>query len=272
VNPIKLFKIWSLWEKLQGVLKENAPMKTKLPLIVGLLCSLGAALGLPALLTSQVATHLTLYSVLVSVAIALHSFLPSIFGGPSDEAKKAAGMTGVGMLLFVLLAGGMANAQTATPPTVIVPTNGFAGGSEAVALHFNGEWSAATIATESYDFIDFGKMKSNHVYFEGKELVAPTPDFNAYLGGITIEPDLSTLFQKTNVQPGAFSAFFSGAVGNGVPSVGGSHITFLVGGGVKYNLTGSLTWQALRADYGRFGSQQFADVSMGVSYIFGGKR
>lgn len=167
--------------------------------------------------------------------------------------------------IALILPAAVSFAQTA-------PSNGFAGASEAVALHFNGDWSAATIATESYDFLDFGKAKTNHIYLEGKELLAPTPGFNAYLGGITIEPDLSTVLGKTNVQSGAFSAFFSGAVGNGIPSNGGSHITFLLGGGVKYNVTGSLTWQTLRADYGRFGPQQFAVISTGVAYIFGGKR
>lgn len=168
-------------------------------------------------------------------------------------------------------------AQTATtptpPPSAPTPTsNGFSGASEAVAIHYSGDWSAGTIATESYDFFDFGASKTNHVYVEGKELLAPTPGFNAYLGGIRIEPDLSSLFKKTNVSAGAFSLYLSGSAGNGIPSSGGSHITFLLGGGVKYNLTSSLSWQTLHADYGRFGTQQFAVISTGLSFIFGGKQ
>jgi len=153
-------------------------------------------------------------------------------------------------------------AQTATPPPST--SNGFSGASEAVALHYAGEWSPATDVTQSFDFLDFGKTKTNHIYLEGHELIAPTPGFNIYAGGLKFEPDLSSLFKKTNVQAGSFSAFFNGSAGNGVPSAGGSHISFLLGGGVKYNVTSNLSWQSLQAQYGRFGSNQFVVISTGL--------
>lgn len=177
-------------------------------------------------------------------------------------------------LAILALAAALVIPVSAAAQTTTVPpqSNGFSASSEAVALHYNGEWSPGTIATESYDFLDFGKTKSNRIYLEGHELIAPTPGLNIYAGGIKFEPDLSNVFKKTNVQAGSFSAFFTGAVGNGVPSTGGSHISFLAGGGVKYNVTSSLSWQSLQAQYGRFGSNQFVVISTGLSFIFDGQK
>lgn len=153
-------------------------------------------------------------------------------------------------------------------PIASAQSNGFAGASDAVAIHFNGEWSAGTHITQSFDFLDFGASKNNHLYLEGHQLLAPGPGFNAYAGGLKIEPDLSKLIKKTNVQPGAFGLSFSASVGNGVPSVGGSHISEIFGVGAKYNLTNSLTWKSLEVDYARFGTTNYQVISTGLAFAF----
>jgi hypothetical protein len=175
--------------------------------------------------------------------------------------------TKVGMILFMILAWmaapGAVQAQTTST------SNGFTASSEAVAVRYAGEWSVGTHVTESYDFADFGKSKLNRLYLQGHELLAPTPGLSIYAGGLQFEPDLTALLKKTNVPAGNFGVYFNGAVGNGVPSSGGSHISFMAGGGVKYALTSALTWQSLNAQYFRYGSNNGAAISTGLSFIFG---
>lgn len=189
-------------------------------------------------------------------------------GDGAATAKK------VGLLVLALCMLGcftQVQAQAVAPtPQPTAPTSlGLSGESDAVAVHFNGEWSAGTLVTESFDFLDFGTAKGNHLFVTGQQFLAPTPGLQAYLGGITIQPDFTKLLSKTNVPTGNFSAFISGAVGNGLPSVGGSHISFMAGGGIKYTLTQSLTWQTIQGYYGRIGSQPFEAISTGLSFIFG---
>lgn len=179
-----------------------------------------------------------------------------------NSAKALFLVAGLGLIFMA-----QAAAQTATPPSTST-SNGFAGSSDAVAIDYAGAWSVGTLATESYDVYDFGAKKTNHLYLQGEELLAPTPGFNAYMGGIAIQPDFSSLFSKTNVPASNFSVFFNASIGNGIPSTGPSAITWLAGGGVKYQVTSSLTWNTLRADYGRFGSNGFPMLSTGLQFIF----
>lgn len=184
---------------------------------------------------------------------------------------------GITVLAFVLAActafAQYSTQAVAANPAAAVTTaptaQGFSGESDAVAISYNGAWSAGTLVNESYDFMDFGKTKTNHIYLLGTELIAPTPGFSIYAGGIRYEPDLTKLFSKTNVQPGSFSAYVNASVGSGVPSVGTSHIAFVAGGGVKYEITRSLTWQTLQAGYIRNGAQGGSYLSTGLSFIFG---
>lgn len=182
--------------------------------------------------------------------------------------------TKVGMIVLMLLAGSMlwpvsAQAQAATTSTTTSASNGFAATSEAVAIRYSGEWSVGTHVTESYDFADFGKTKANHLYVQGHELLAPTPGLSIYAGGLQFEPDLTALLKRTNLPASNFGVYFNGAAGNGVPSSGGSHISFLAGGGVKYALTSALTWQSLNVQYFRYGSNNGAAISTGLSFVFG---
>lgn len=218
-----------------------------------------------------------LIAAINSVLAIGHALAPSLIPAPiasiPDSAKKAAGL----LLLGLLLIPATLKAQTiGTPaiqaqvaPTPIPTSQGLSAESDAMAVHFNGEWSAGTLVTESFDFLDFGAAKGNHLFLTGQQFLAPTPGVQAYLGGITIQPDFTPLFKKTNVPTGNFAVFVSGAVGNGIPSVGGSHISFLAGGGVKYSVTSNLTWQTIQGYYGRIGSQPFEAISTGLSFIFG---
>lgn len=235
--------------------------------------SLFGTTGVPALASGWLNSHKLGYFGAVAASILLHAICPSIFGGPSDTDKAATGLKAFSLILFMLLIGSAAtaSAQAATPAPAApaVSANGFAASSDAVAIHYKGGWSAGTHIIESYDFLDFGKDKTNHLYLEGHELLAPTPGFSIYAGGITFQPDLTKLLNKTNVQANSLNAYFTGAAGNGVPTTGGSHISFLAGGGVKYNLTQALTWNTLQAQYGRFGSNGFGVISTGLSFFFG---
>ena len=182
--------------------------------------------------------------------------------------------TKVGMIVLMILAGSMlwpvsAQAQATTTSTTTSASNGFAATSEAVAIRYSGEWSVGTHVTESYDFADFGKTKANHLYVQGHELLAPTPGLSIYAGGLQFDPDLTALLKRTNLPASNFGVYFNGAAGNGVPSSGGSHISFLAGGGVKYALTSALTWQSLNVQYFRYGSNNGAAISTGLSFVFG---
>jgi hypothetical protein len=278
LNPFKLLAIYSDLNKLEGVAKEKATMQVKIPQLVALLVSLSATIGLPTLVANWVHAHAVVYLAIVAVAVVLHALMPSIFAAPSAGDTQATGLNKVGIVLLMIGLGAMCaprvNAQTRATSTTTATasaSNGFSGASTAVAIYYAGGWSAGTHVTESYDFVDFGKTKSNHLYVEGHELLAPTPGLNIYAGGLKYEPDLSALLKKTNLPMGNFGVTFSAALGNGVPASGGSHISFLAGGGVKYQLTKALTWQTLETEYGQYGSNRFAVISTGLSFLFGGK-
>lgn len=268
LNPFKLFAVYSDLNKLEAVAKEKATMTIKIPQLVTLFCSLAATIGLPTLVTGFVQTHPAVYLGVVAAAVILHAVLPSVFGAPSATAVQATGLGKLGVLLLVLLLAPCLRAQTTTTTTT---TPMFTGSSDAVALHYNGAWTAATLVGQQYDFLDFGGKKTNHLSLVGNELIAPGANFDAYLGGLRYEPDLSGLLAKTNLPAGTFGVYLEGSAGNGVPSSGGSHISFLAGGGVKYRATASLSWNAFQAQYVRFGSQQGVILSSGLSFIFGSK-
>jgi hypothetical protein len=173
------------------------------------------------------------------------------------------------ILVFALMFSLTARSQTTTTTATATASNGFTASSDASAIYFNKAWGTGTHVTESYDLIDFGKTKANHVYVEGHELVASTAGFNIYAGGLAYEPNLSGFLNKTNVTSSNLGATFYAALGNGVPSTGGSHVSAIVGGQLKYKATSSLTWNALQASWLRFGPQNGYSISTGLSFIFG---
>lgn len=145
----------------------------------------------------------------------------------------------------------------------------FSASSEATALNYQGAWTAATHQTQSLDFLDFGKNKTNHVMLVGHEVIAPEGGFNTYMGGVEVQPDLSKLMAKTNLPANSFALFIEGAAGNTqYSSKPGSNISLLAGGGLRYNLTGALTWSTLHVNYLRLGNVDAVELSSGLQYFF----
>lgn len=161
------------------------------------------------------------------------------------------------------------HAQTPPEPVPVASGPSFTGSAEAVAFRYQGAWGTGSLTTESLDFIDFGKTKSNHIFLEGRELVAPNAGLSIYSGGIGWQPDLSKLLSKTNVSPGNLSVSFDEALGAALPSKGNSHLALLLGGGIRYKASTSLTWNALSFHYVREGSTNAAAISTGLAFLFG---
>jgi hypothetical protein len=224
-------------------------------------------MGIVAALASALAVYAkAVHPTYAEPLIAIGAFLGLLAGALGYDSKKMAILF---LALFLPLAVSAQQKPVVQATTPVSSSNGFSGASDAVAIFYGGEWSAGTHVVESYDFLDFGRSKSNHLYLEGHQLLAPGPGFSVYAGGVKFEPDLTPFLQKTNVPASNFGVTFSAAVGNGIPSMGGSHVSFLAGGGVKYNLTQSLSWQTLQAQYGQFGSNRFAVISTGLAFVFG---
>lgn len=76
----------------------------KIPQYSHLAITLIGVLGVPTLAPQWLAqpSHSTIFMVLVAASVILHSISPSIFGAPSDDAQKKAGISMVGVVLFAL--------------------------------------------------------------------------------------------------------------------------------------------------------------------------
>jgi hypothetical protein len=141
----------------------------------------------------------------------------------------------------------------------------FSTSSEAVGIHFNNAWTAGNHTTETLDLLDWGVQKGNSLAVEGHEILAPSANFNSYLGGIRITPDISSLMAKTNIPSDQFGVFAQAAAGSSTLTAG-NKFTFLVGGGANYRMTTNLAWSTVDARWGRIGSQTFYEVSSGLVY------
>lgn len=144
--------------------------------------------------------------------------------------------------------------------------------SEAVGIHFCPTlapcaWGAGDVTIESLDVFDWGAQKGNSLSAEGYELLAPSFNFNSYLGGIRVTPDISSLLAKTNVSSDQFGVFAQAAAGSSTLTAG-NKFTFLVGAGAQYRLTTNLAWSTVDFRYGRIGSQPFYEASSGLVYYF----
>ena len=174
--------------------------------------------------------------------------------------------------IFVLASPTFAQTAVTQPAVTTSTSQGFAGASYAVALHYGGVWSAASLTDERYDLIDFGTTKANHIFVQGQELIAPTPGISFYGGGVAFKPNIAGLLSKTNVPNAALKTFFAASVGSVIPTTGASHIGALFTAGVSYQLTSNLAWESFRVAYGRNGSQGFEEMSTGLAFVFGGPK
>ena len=102
------------------------------------------------------------------------------------------------------------NAQTTNPTPA-----GFVASSDVLAIDYNGTWSAGNLSTESYDLLDYGALNLTRLFLQGVELTAPGPGLSVFGGGVLWQPDISTLFNKTNLTGGNFIVFVDGSAGVG---------------------------------------------------------
>jgi len=167
------------------------------------------------------------------------------------------------LAVLMLCVGAVAFAQTADKSGLA-----FSASSEATALSYGGEWSPATHVTESLDLIDFGKDSASHLAIEGHQVVASGAGFSSYLGGLRFTPNVSGLLSKTNIPADSLGVYFDGAIGNTLFNAKGSNFTSLVGGGVQYKLTNSLTWSSLHANLLRVGGKNAVELSTGLQFFF----
>jgi len=141
----------------------------------------------------------------------------------------------------------------------------FSTSAEATALNYGGSWGAATHTTESLDLIDWGTVKGSNLSLEGHEITA-TP-FNAYLGGIRVTPDISSLMNKTNLPASSCQLFIQGAGGVATFTVG-NQVVLLAGGGASYRITPNLEWSTIDFHYLRVGSKNAVEMTTGLAYYF----
>ena len=267
MNLKQEWALYATYNKLTRLSRKGAPLMKYITLIVTMLGTLGA----PALIGNYVHAHLTLYAIFVAAALLLHASLPSIFGAPSDDDVKAADNVKLGkfgaflLCLFILGISAQSYAQTATP----VNSTGlnFTGSSEVTAFRTAGVMSAGTKITQSLDFFEYGTNKTNHFSVVSYEFLAPTPGIGFYGAGARLDPDLSKVLRKTNVNTGQLGMFAEAAVGAAVlPKT--TAVGVMLGGGIKYQLTSSLGWNSLSVNYLRLGSTNAVSMSTGLSYIF----
>jgi hypothetical protein len=167
--------------------------------------------------------------------------------------------------LAILVTAGMAQ----TTPVSSTPA-GFVVASDVLAINCVKGWGVGNLTTESYDLIDFGATKSNRVFGQGVQLLAPSCGLSIYGAGVLVQPDLSLLLKKTNIPVGNLITFFDASAGNGLPSVGNNHVSVVLGGGLKYILSDNITWSTVRFEEVFFGSNRYPSVSTGLALYFGG--
>lgn len=273
LNPFKLLAIYSDLNKIEAVAKEKATMTVKTTQILTLVISLLGTVGVPALATSWLHAHLGIYAGFVAAAILLHAIFPSIFAAPSAAVQQAAGLTKTSAILLMIGLGlmlpGRVNAQTTT--TTTTSSSLFSAFAGPVAVNYGGNWSAATLSKQLFDFKDFGANQANHLYLGSYQLIAPTPSVNAYFGVIGYQPDLTKLFKSTNLPSGTFGLFVD--AGAGIANLPSQNTTgWLAGGGFLYRVNSTVQWNVVEAYYTRIGNQSVPVVSTSIGAYFGGTK
>lgn len=247
--------------------------------IIGILVVLSATLGGAA---SAISTNLALYGINVHAGLVTAA---AVILGVACILAKDSGVklpTQVSMVFLALCmalmlpTGARAQASSSTasaaapaavvPIPIAAPASLFTATAEATAFHFNGGWSVANHTTTSFDLIDWGANKANSLAIEGHAITAPTPGYTIALGGVRVTPNLANLISKTNIPAGSFGIYLQGAAG--ATSAPTTHLAFLLGGGVQYRVSNTVTWSSLHVGYLRLGAQSAAEVSTGLQYFF----
>ena len=147
----------------------------------------------------------------------------------------------------------------------------FSTSSEAVGIHYCPSlapcaWGPGNVTIESLDVFDWGAQKGNSLSAEGYELLAPSFGFNAYLGGVRVTPDISSVLKKTNISPDQFGVFAQFAAGTSTFTTTGNEFTFLLRGGSNYRISTNLAWNTVDFGWGRIGARTFYEASSGFVY------
>ncbi len=174
------------------------------------------------------------------------------------------------IVAVLMLTVAMGRAQTAAPASI---GSGLIVSSSALDIYYKGSASAGNLTRTQFDFLGLGAKKTNHIFVEANQLFAPTPGLSLYTFGAGLQPDLTKVFAKTNINPANFSTEFNTSIGAGIPAKGGNTLGFLFGGLVNYKVSKSVTFKALEFDYGGTGAQKLWGISAGVNLtnIFGTK-
>ena len=172
------------------------------------------------------------------------------------------------------LAATLAVAQNGTQPLppMVVPeaaSPAFTASSDVIAMKYKGAWGTGSFTKESLPFVIFGKTKNQVFSVEGYELNAPGAGLSVYAGGGSYKPDLTKLLAKTTVTPANLSISFNAGAGIGIPAIGGSHVSFLMGSVLQYKATSALSWNAVQVQYLRYGATNSPVISSGLVYRFG---
>lgn len=164
-------------------------MKLKIPQLTHLVVLIGTIFGGATAAQHWLGLHQStadlISEILASVLTIGQAFTPSIIKKAEAEANPGPSIQTKGtiLLLALLLIPAALKAQT-LPPAPTPTSLGLAAESDAMAVHYNGEWSAGTLVTESFDFLDFGATKGNHLSLVGQQFLAPTP-------GVQYKPTLA---------------------------------------------------------------------------------
>lgn len=135
MNPLKLFKLFRVYEKFQSIAKEKVSMNKKTAQIAALVVTALGTFGVADYAQGWVGHHAAVFGGLVAAAQVLHALFPSIFAKPnanpqppSDGAGSNLGKAAI-LLLGLLLIPATLKAQTPIPGTPTVPVaNLYAGG------------------------------------------------------------------------------------------------------------------------------------------------
>jgi len=161
-----------------------------------------------------------------------------------------------------------ANAQTGTGMN-------FSASTDAVAVHYKGNWYAGSIIDENLDIIDSKSDANGNVnsfYLVGEEqILAPTAGYTYYGGGFKYVPtkSVASLLGHTNLPVDSLRVYVKGTVGNVIPVKGATYLTgnFSVGTSYAVTKSGSVVWTPIVAGWQNPGTYY---VSTGLQAFWGG--
>lgn len=267
MNPIQAIRLYGLFRKFEAVVKGKGSFMQKFVMIVHLLGTAAAALGVPTLAQSWLNQpgHAMIFVVVVGISLILHAILPSIFSGPSEDAQKATGFgSKTGMILLCFLLGGSllwpasVRAQALTASTDAI---GFLDANKSVG----------TKLAETLPVHYFNTDKTAFLSVQGTQIINTTLGATSYLGGIEYTPNLRNYLNKhTTLTSDNLSVSVSGGAGNTTFSSDKTNrFTWMLGGKLTYKATSTVTAKLFEAGYLSYGYTRAPYISGGALVTFG---